>query len=102
MPSTDDQPTARARVRAGLARTPVEPGNPFEADTALRIASDRYVDHEILRRSAHRQRPVFTLDRAFLKLTDQIRLRGERARHHHETGGISIQPMHDARTRHVF
>ena len=101
MPSTDDQPCACAGARrfGTHARGTREP---LEADTALRIASDRYVDHEILRRSAHRQRPVFTLDRAFLKLTDQIRLRGERARHHHETGGISIQPMHDARTRHVF
>ena len=77
MLSTDDQPTARARVRAGLARTPVEPGNPLKR---MRLFGSR---------------PIGTS-------TNQIRLRGERARHHHEAGGISIQPMHDARTRHVF
>lgn len=60
------------------------------------VTADRTVDQRPLRGFASKQRPVLTLHRAFLKLTDKGGFRFKRLRDHHETGRVAVQTMNNA------
>ena len=49
--------------------------------------------------NAMHERLVNALDAAFLQLSDQVRMRTQRARDQHESGGVLVEAMDDAGTR---
>ena len=70
-----------------------------ETQRITRIAFNRAVDHFIFWRNTSGQRPIFALNGPLLQLAHQIKLSVLILSHDHQTGGISVQSVHDTRTR---
>ena len=66
-----------------------------------RMSADRRVDHAAAGHHARADRFVFTLDLARFDGAHQRGMRCERASDDHQSAGVLVEPMHDARPRHL-
>ena len=69
------------------------------ASTHPRIAPDRRINTKRFLDPAVTQRQVLALDRARGQLRHQIVIRRQGLGHHHQSRGVFVQSMHDARSR---
>ena len=67
----------------------------------VRVAADLGFDFAVKRHNAVGHGAVHPLYRARLQLLHQLGLRRQGFGHHHQAAGVFIQPMHDARPRHL-